>query len=152
MSLSQDFKTLLPPRERSSSQAGIPLLNDAGGHQPAVITRLEELLSANCDRPLHMSEICAATGVSERTLRQFCRKHLGMAPVRYLWLRRMQFARAALMRADPATATVTEIATSHGFWELGRFSVAYRTLFGESPSASLRRYPDAFCDADAESA
>jgi AraC-like DNA-binding protein len=65
-----------------------------------------------------------------------------MSPMRYLWLRRMHFARRTLRMADPAAMTVTAIATNYGFWELGRFSVAYRSLFGESPSASLRRPPE----------
>jgi len=37
---------------------------------------------------------------------------------------------------------VSEIATYYGLWALGRFSVAYRSLFGESPSTALRRPPD----------
>jgi AraC-like DNA-binding protein len=58
-------------------------------------------------------------------------------------MRRMHLARRALRAADPAVATVTtQIATDYGFWELGRFSVGYRSLFGESPSASLRRPPE----------
>jgi len=62
-----------------------------------------------------------------------------MGPMHYLWLRRMQLARRSLLSADPAIKTVTEIATAHGFGELGRFAVEYRTLFGESPSATLKR-------------
>jgi transcriptional regulator GlxA family with amidase domain len=64
-----------------------------------------------------------------------------MGPIRYLALRRMHLARRALLQADSST-TVTRVATDHGFWELGRFSVAYRALFDESPSESLRRPPD----------
>jgi AraC-like DNA-binding protein len=56
----------------------------------------------------------------------------------------MHLARRALRIADREATTVTEIATNYGFWELGRFSVAYRALFGESPSASLRRPSDGF--------
>jgi len=89
-----------------------------------------------------LTEICAAIGVAEGTLRVACEEHLGMGPIRYLSLRRMHLVRRALLRADPSMATVTRLATDHGFWELGRFSVAYRTLFGEPPSESLRRPPD----------
>jgi AraC-like DNA-binding protein len=120
-----------------------PVEMGAGSHHHSrVIVRFEELLAANAGRPLYLAEICAAIGVSERTLRVCCREHLGMGPVRYLWLRRMHFARRALFLASPQTSTVTEIATEFGFWELGRFSVEYRVLFGESPLASLRRPPD----------
>jgi AraC-like DNA-binding protein len=108
----------------------------------AVISRFEDFLAANWTRPVYVSEICTATEVSGRTLRRSCLEHLGMSPVHYLWLRRMHLARLALMRADPRTATVTRIATDHGFWELGRFSVEYRALFGESPTVTLHRPPD----------
>jgi AraC-like DNA-binding protein len=105
----------------------------------AIIAKFEEVLAANYDRPLHLVEICAAIGASERTLRVSCIEHLGMGPVRYLWLRRMHLVHRALVQAIPGTATVTEIATANGFWELGRFAVEYRALFGEVPSVSLRR-------------
>jgi AraC-like DNA-binding protein len=66
-------------------------------------------------------------------------EHMGIGPVRYLWLRRMHLARRALLSAAPGTKTVTEIATGSGFWELGRFAIEYRALFGEVPSATLGR-------------
>jgi AraC-like DNA-binding protein len=103
-----------------------------------IVARFEEFLETNPDRPLYLTEICAAIGVAERTLRASCEEHLGMGPIRYLTLRRMHLVRRALVRSDPSTATVTQIVTNHGFWELGRFSVAYRRLFGETPSDTLR--------------
>jgi AraC-like DNA-binding protein len=54
----------------------------------------------------------------------------------------MQQARRALALTDRHCGTVTGIATAHGFWELGRFAVAYQSLYGESPSATLAREPD----------
>jgi AraC-like DNA-binding protein len=107
-------------------------------HHSAIIRRFEEVLAMHNNLPMYLAEMCAAVGASESTLRACCCEHLGMGPVRYLWLRRMHLARRALQRAN-STATVTEIATEHGFGELGRFSVQYRALFGESPSATLRR-------------
>jgi transcriptional regulator GlxA family with amidase domain len=103
-----------------------------------IVTRFEEFLEANPNKPLYLPEICAAIEVAERTLRVACEEHLGMGPIRYLALRRMHLARRALLQAKPSI-TVTHVATDHGFWELGRFAVAYRALFGESPSETLHR-------------
>jgi AraC-like DNA-binding protein len=106
-----------------------------------IVARFEEFLEANPDQSLYMIEICRAIGVTERTLRVACEGHLGMGPIRYLTLRRMHLARRALLRETPLTATVTRLATDYGFWELGRFAVHYKALFGESPSVSLQRQP-----------
>jgi len=116
-------------------------MTTGGRRHDAIVARFKEFLEVNPDRPLYLTEICAAIGVAERTLRVACEEHLGMGPIRYLSLRRMHLVRRALFRAEPSRATVTQVATDHGFWELGRFSVAYRALFGESPSETLRRMP-----------
>jgi AraC-like DNA-binding protein len=108
-------------------------------HRTRVMRRLEEALMAKPKESLYMAELSAQVGASYWTLRDCCLEYLGVSPKRYLWLRRMNLARRALRRADAEKTTVTEIASDFGFWELGRFSVAYRSLFGESPSTALRR-------------
>jgi transcriptional regulator GlxA family with amidase domain len=62
-----------------------------------------------------------------------------MSPARYLLLRRLNMVRSALRRADPANTSITEIARAYQFQEPGRFAVAYRTVFGEMLSTTLRR-------------
>jgi len=104
-----------------------------------VVSQFEEYLEANRGRALYLTEICMAIGVAERTLRAACEEHLGMGPIRYLTLRRMHLVRRALLEADRSETSVTRVATDHGFWELGHFAVAYRALFGETPSESLRQ-------------
>jgi AraC-like DNA-binding protein len=51
----------------------------------------------------------------------------------------MYLARRALREAATDATSVTDVATRYGFWQLGRFAVEYQSLFGESPSATLRR-------------
>jgi AraC-like DNA-binding protein len=104
-----------------------------------IMVRFEDALTAHRGSQLNMSALCSAIGVPERTLRVCCTEFLGMSPTRYHLLRRLNTVRSALGRADPASATVAEIARSCEFSELGRFAVAYRTIFGEMPSSTLRR-------------
>ena len=117
-------------------------MTTGGLRHETIIVQFEEFLEANPDRPLYLTEICAGIGVAERTLRVACEEHLGMGPIRFLTLRRLHLVRRALGQADGSMTTVTQVATDHGFWELGRFSVAYRMSFGESPSETLRRTLD----------
>lgn len=105
----------------------------------ATAKRLEEAIEANLDSPLHILDLCRISGLPARTLRHVFQEQMGVSPMRFLALRRLHMARQTLLHADPRSTTVTEIATKYGIWEFGRFSVAYRTLFGEPPSATLRR-------------
>jgi transcriptional regulator GlxA family with amidase domain len=101
--------------------------------------RFEDAFTVHGASPRTMPELCSVIGVPERTLRVCCTEFLGVSPTRYILLRRLNLARSALRRADPATASVAEIARSFQFSELGRFAVTYRNLFGEMPSTTLSR-------------
>ena len=108
-------------------------------HHAAVMASFEEVLSKRLDQKLTMPELCAEVGVPERTLRMCCAEFVGVSPMRYILLQRLNKARSALRRADPSTASVAEVARNHQFLELGRFAVTYRAIFGESPSTTLHR-------------
>jgi AraC-like DNA-binding protein len=108
-------------------------------HHTDVMVRFEDALGTLRGPQLNMPALCAAIDVPERTLRVCCAEFLGMSPTRYLLLRRLNRARSALRRADPANASIAEIARSCQFQEPGRFAVTYRTIFGEMPSSTLRR-------------
>jgi len=121
----------LDPRQRRDNSL-------AQGQHAIVMRRFWRVV----EQPLYIPEICKAIKLPSRTLRMCCQEHLGMGPKRYLLLRRMHLARRALRQVGPDAASVTDIATRFGFWQLGRFSVQYQSLFGESRSATLRRLPE----------
>ena len=102
-----------------------------------ILARFEDLLVAEPFLP--MTDICTALGVSDRLLRECCRKHLGMGPSRYRRLRGMQQVHRALRSGTPDATSVFEVARRNGFQALGRLAADYRALYGELPSATLRR-------------
>ena len=105
----------------------------------AIMRRFHRVIEEHLDDPLYIPELCQEIGTSLRTLNTSCQEHLGMGAKRYLLLRRMSMVRRALGESSLGQTTVTEAATRYGFWQFGRFAVAYRALFGEAPSATLAR-------------
>jgi AraC-like DNA-binding protein len=108
-----------------------------GRHHRDILARFEDLLAAQPFLPV--PDICAALGVSERMLRMCCQEHLGMGPSGYRRLRAMQQVHRALRSGTADGISVSEIARRHGFNGLGRLAANYRALYGELPSATLRR-------------
>ena len=106
--------------------------------QAEIMVRFEKVLAAQKHQP-SLSVLCAAIGVSQRTLRHYCRAFLGCSPLTYMRCRRLNSARSALSKSNRKDTTVAAIARNHGFSEVGRFAGAYRALFGETPSAVLLR-------------
>ena len=104
-----------------------------------LVEQAERIALANFQTPLDIPTLCRALAVSERTLRKAFQKNRGLPPCRRLRMLRLSGARRGLLSACGGCVTVTEIATSFGFVELGRFSVEYRKMFGESPSETLGR-------------
>lgn len=83
-------------------------------------------------------QICTVTGVSERTLQYAFRRYVGMTPLAYLRVCRLNSVRKVLLAAEAET-TVTSVALRYGFLHLGRFAGDYHRLFGELPSKDLTR-------------
>jgi len=103
-----------------------------------IIDQVETIARRQSGEQLHIGFLCRSCGVTERMLRNAFRSICGATPYRYLRQRRMRDAHEALLHAS-GTVTVTAVATQFGFMELGRFSVEYRSAFGERPSETLRR-------------
>ena len=111
----------------------------ASNSRSYLVQRAERLALAYVDKPPQVSALSRALGVSERTLRKLFNEIHGRPPSRHLRMLRLSQVRGALLSARGQLVTVTEIATDFGFAELGRFSVEYRKVFGESPSETLHQ-------------
>jgi AraC family transcriptional regulator, ethanolamine operon transcriptional activator len=106
-----------------------------------VIGRVLALIEASTGAPLFTGDLCRATGVAERTLRNIFHEYFGVGPMRLLKLRQLREIHTALLAADPAHESVTCIAGRFGIWDFSLFARNYKILFGESPSDTLRTTP-----------
>lgn len=97
-----------------------------------------EFIEANLSEPIGIEEIVRASGASMRSLYAGFRRFRGTSPMEFLRTQRLKRVRDDLREASGST-TVSGVAARWGFYQFGRFAAQYRQLFGETPSATLRR-------------
>ncbi len=88
---------------------------------------------------LDQSALCAAAGVSPRTLEYAFRENLGLSPAAFVRQLRLHALRRDLLASALGESTVTDLAFRLGFTHLGRLAGDYRRTFGEPPFATLAR-------------
>jgi len=111
---------------------------ESSAAQPPMLRRAISYIHDNADGDIGLSDIATAVNVTPRSVQYMFRRHLGTTPLEYLRRVRLHRAHRDLQTADPAVETVTAIAYRWGFAHPGRFSMAYKELFGTAPSRTLR--------------
>ena len=104
----------------------------------AVILTAVDLIERHPGAAWTTTALAARCHVSARTLQSNFKNFLGTSPMGYVRMMRLRHARLDLRAADPSRTTVASVARNWGFSHLGRFSVLYRSAFGEPPSETLR--------------
>src|ERR1700730_9143822 len=79
---------------------------------------------------------CSATRMSERSIEMLFKEAYGISPRTWSQIARLNAARQDLLESDSAEVRVSDVAVRWGFFHFGRFSAAYRHLFGELPSTT----------------
>ena len=103
----------------------------------------EQYIEANWDQPITIEALAVVTGVASRSLFYQFRKIRGYSPKTFVARIRLERAYRMLSAPDLNT-TVTDVAFTCGFGNLGHFARYYRELFGEHPSFTLRKARSAY--------
>ncbi|HYH73949.1 MAG TPA: AraC family transcriptional regulator [Nocardioides sp.] len=104
---------------------------------PSTVRRAVDIIESHAHEDLSLAELARRCDVTPRALQYAFRRHLGCTPMSYLRRVRLDLVRQALR--DGSFLTVTDAATSYGFFNPGRFAAEYRELFAENPGQTLHR-------------
>jgi AraC-like DNA-binding protein len=105
------------------------------------VGRAVELLEELPGEPWTTVRLASEVHLSVRALQEGFARELDTAPMAYLRSVRLRRVHERLLEARREETTVREVATTFGFLHPGRFAAAYRSAYGEPPSATLERDP-----------
>jgi methylphosphotriester-DNA--protein-cysteine methyltransferase len=118
--------TVLPDRRTISSEQ--------------IVLRALEYARTKSESTILIEDIARSAKVEYRTLLRAFDRYLGFSPKHYLMLRQVNSIHHAIRREGGMVAKVADILADHGVTEFGRFAGHYKSLFGELPSETHRRF------------
>ena len=83
---------------------------------------------------ISLGDLCRAVGVGQRRLQLAFAEGLGISPMRYLKLRRLNAIHEQLVNTKPNPPLIKQVARRAGFTHMGKFAQDYKKVFGECPS------------------
>ena len=104
-----------------------------------VLARALALMEESQGQPLFMRDLCRATQVSERTLRNIFQEYFSVGPTKMMRVRQLGEIRIALLAANQIETSVTAVAARFGVWDFSLLARNYKALYGETPSTTLNR-------------
>lgn len=105
---------------------------------PRGVRRALDAMRANVGRDWRLADLAAIAGVSGRTLQRQFITFVGKTPRTALREIGFECARRELLQGAPGVK-IMDVALRCGFPHCGRFSIAYRRRYGETPSQTLKR-------------
>ena len=110
-----------------------------GGLSPAALRRVQLLVEANIDRPIHMADLAARAGLSVHHFGRAFRTSTGVTPHAFVEQRRIERARTLI---DGTSEPLADIAAATGFATQSHLTTAFKRVTGFTPAAYRRGRQD----------
>jgi len=114
------------------------VIRDRVNWRNEAVRRADAAMRLLIGNPYSSAQLCKMLGMSERNLELYFHEALGVSPKAWFQCLALHQARSMLRENAIARGSVTKVALACGFEHFGRFSEAYRELFGERPSDTMR--------------
>ena len=106
-------------------------------HRMRQAWQAQDFIRAHLHEEISVLELCREMKVSRRQLEYAFRTAFDVSPKEFIQLMKLNEGRRLLMTGRKRGLSVTDVVMEVGVNHLGRFSTAYRKLFGEMPKATL---------------
>lgn len=103
----------------------------------AILKRAVDMIHDRMREDISLIDLARHAGTTPRNLQLVFKREMDLTPVQYLQQCRLNLARHILL-ARNGEISVSDVAELSGHRHLGRFSLAYKKRFGESPKATAR--------------